>query len=314
MSVFHNGELGVQKKLGVKESISTIGSKMIRDYMPEQHRDFYQAQPMMMLGVLDSHGYPWASPVLGEPGFIESPNDKTLIIHNRPLLESSNYLKLNIGDKIGLLGIELSTRRRNRINGAITSLKNNSLFIHVEQSFGNCPKYIQKRDVNLLSSHAPTHTFSEVSITEHNVGRIIQQADTFFIASRSGALTDNYNTGVDVSHRGGRPGFIKMTSSGDIVFPDFSGNNFFNTLGNIAEDSRVGLFIPDFKKGGGVWVSGQANILWDSNTWGHFEGAKRFISITPKAILLTPDGILQEQSEPELSPKLSHTSIWSELE
>src|SRR3546814_1739373 len=48
--------------------------------------------------------------------------------------------------------------------------------------------------------------------------------------------------GVDVSHRGGSPGFLGM-EDGALVWPEYRGNYYFNTLGNLALDRACGLII-----------------------------------------------------------------------
>ena len=76
---------------------------------------------------------------------------------------------------------------------------------------------------------------------------LIESADTFFVASRSRAEL-GADGGLDMSHRGGRPGFVGV--QGDtLAIPDFRGNRFFNTLGNLLGDPRAGLLFVDFTTG-----------------------------------------------------------------
>lgn len=63
----------------------------------------------------------------------------------------------------------------------------------------------------------------------------IQQAGTLFIAS------SHPERGADVSHRGGHPGFIRVEDAQTIIIPDYSGNNMFNTLGNILVNASARL-------------------------------------------------------------------------
>ncbi len=77
-SPFHAGELAIQARLGAKERMDKQGRRVIREYLPEQHRQFFAQLPYLIVGTVDSSGNPWASILVGEPGFLSSPNDRTL--------------------------------------------------------------------------------------------------------------------------------------------------------------------------------------------------------------------------------------------
>ncbi|WP_239502378.1 pyridoxamine 5'-phosphate oxidase family protein, partial [Stenotrophomonas maltophilia] len=68
---------------------------------------------------------------------------------------------------------------------------------------------------------------------------MVAGADTLFVASSSGADIDA-GGGVDISHRGGRPGFVHVDGE-RLTIPDFSGNRYFNTLGNLLVEPRAAL-------------------------------------------------------------------------
>ena len=106
----------------------------------------------------------------------------------------------------------------------------------------------------------------------------ITKADTFYIASRHSQFTVDPRHGLDVSHRGGKPGFVKVESN-TLLFPDFSGNKFFNTLGNIESDGRVGLCFIDDSNGDILFISGEATILWEHPKLVGFAGAERFVQL-----------------------------------
>jgi len=178
--------------------------------MPDQHRQFFAQLPFFLVGSADRQGRPWASILAGEPGFITSPDPKSLHVLAKPLPGDPLAPALRDGAALGGLGIELHTRRRNRVNGkARLDPDGGGFFLFVDQSFGNCAQYIQARSTTLKPSSP-----SSVAPARHATGfddamrRILASADTFFIASRhDGDPTDPRN-GVDVSHRGGRPGVI----------------------------------------------------------------------------------------------------------
>ncbi len=149
-SPFHHGEREVQTRLGVRDSVEDIGRRFIRDYLPEQHSAFYSQLPFVLIGAIDSLGRPWATILMGRPGFIDSPNPKLLRINTRLVFGDPLSGLLSEGTNIGLLGIEYQSRRRNRLTGKVAEFSDQSIAIKIDQTFGNCPQYIQSRDYELL--------------------------------------------------------------------------------------------------------------------------------------------------------------------
>lgn len=153
-SPFHAGELEVQNLVGVDERILDIGQRVIRDHLLPQHQEFYHSQHQLLLSIVDSNGRPWVAIVAGEPGFVAALSSRRLRVNALPigLLGSSAdeaIAQLDVGAQVGVLGIDYSTRRRNRVNGRVVSVDPTGFEIQVVQSFGNCQKYIQLRDTEL---------------------------------------------------------------------------------------------------------------------------------------------------------------------
>lgn len=322
-SQFHSGELAVQKRLGVAESVARYSEGFIRSAMPDQHRDFFQHLPFVILGLVDGRGYPWALPVFDHPSakeaFIDSPDATRLDISGiaasgLPTLIDVLKLDVNHGQKVGMLGIELSTRRRNRLNGVLNHITDDSFSIDVEQSFGNCPQYIQTRELRWHVADNQRKEFGEIPISQtidQQSQQFIENTDTFFIASRTKTFNTDSRTGIDASHRGGKPGFVKVEDN-TLYFPDFSGNRFFNTLGNIESDGRVGVFFPDFTTGNSIFISGRASVIWETDDIKSFDGAERFIKISVKQCVRLEKfmPITGELIEP--SPVLEKTGTWAQ--
>ena len=310
-NVYHGGEIAVQDKAGARDTAERR-SQMIRPFMPDQHREFFEMLPFVMAGLTDERGRPWSTLCVGEPGFIRSPDETNLQIASAPLLARELGLQVNVGDKIGLLGIELPTRRRNRMNGAISDAGAVGFAVHVEQSFGNCPQYIQTRSIELreIGSAQTVGKIERGETLTSEAVALIEQADTFYVSSRTSQFSANPNSGVDVSQRGGRTGFVRVGTDGVLSFPDFSGNRLFNTLGNFADDGRVGLAFPDFDTGDLLMLTGQARIVWDGERLDGFEGAQRLVDVQVDEMVhahrvLPLAGTLIEQS-----PKLARTGVW----
>jgi ferredoxin-NADP reductase len=90
---------------------------------------------------------------------------------------------------------------------------------------------------------------------------------------------------MDASHRGGDPGFVRVESETRISFPDYAGNNHFNTIGNLVLDPRVGLLFVDFSTGGMLQLTGRAEITWEGPTLEHLPGARRLVQIEIEEIV-----------------------------
>lgn len=258
VEVFHQGEQTLQHRFGVREVVSRIGSRAVRNFLPEQHREFFGQIRYIFVGGADEAGAMWVTVLAGNPGFVSSPSPRELSIAAGPLADDPLAGALSADKWIGLLGLDLSNRRRNRANGRILRSEDGCLRLAVEQSFGNCPQYIWPR----ISARADDPEYSPVTssfsaITDSKVADIISRADTFFVASRQ--PDEALGRGFDVSHRGGRPGFLRVEGGG-LWWPEYAGNNYFNTLGNILVDPACGLLIPNFETGDVLHISGTAKL------------------------------------------------------
>ena len=143
---FHAGEQAVQERVGVRNRMRNIGQRVIRTFMPEQHQQFYAQLPFVLVGSVDPAARPWASVLVGEPGFMQARDEHTLDIHARPVPGDPLADGIRPGAPLGFLGIELDTRRRNRMNGHVASAHALGFTVHVDQTVGNCPQYIQGRE------------------------------------------------------------------------------------------------------------------------------------------------------------------------
>lgn len=287
-SPFHQGEQKIQERLGVREKTERFGRRVIRDYMPDQHREFFQYLPYVFVGHVDQSGWPWASILFNRPGFIQSSDDKTLSIAAKPIEGDPLSDNLYAGSRLGLLGIELASRRRNRLAVHVIDASEGQVKLEVDQSFGNCPQYIQSRELVPLSTRSPLRP-SVNALTElsSRAQSLIEESDTFFVASyfnknkKSEGLdtpqdvVQDASEGADVSHRGGKPGFVRVDDNMTLTIPDYLGNNHFNTFGNFEENGKAGLLFFDFENGHVLTLTGSVEILWDSPDLEYFEGAQR---------------------------------------
>jgi predicted pyridoxine 5'-phosphate oxidase superfamily flavin-nucleotide-binding protein len=311
---WHDGERVLQARAGIAERMAEIGPRVLRDHMPEQHRSFFAQLPFLVAGSLDGEGRPWASVLAAAPGFAHSPDPRHLRIDALPQANDPLAAALAVGAPVGLLGIEPHTRRRNRMNGTVDSLDARGFSVEVGQSFGNCPKYIQAREPVFVGG-APAAGFGpRVRGLEAEARRMVRAADTFFIATAHPSACDARSPaeGVDVSHRGGRPGFVRLEGEGTLTVPDFTGNTFFNTLGNIALNPMAGLLFIDFETGDLLQLSVKAEILWDGPEVDAFAGAERLLRMEVLAAQHAPAALPLRFGAASLSPFLEATGRWAE--
>jgi uncharacterized protein len=171
----------------------------------------------------------------------------------------------------------------------------------VRESFGNCPQYIHIRDVepNRAVPQAP-----ELMDRLDPSGRdAIAAADTLFVATSDGA------EGVDISHRGGKPGFVRVDDD-TLTIPDFAGNRYFQTLGNMMLDPRAALLFPDFSHGNQLQVQGRTEIVWEVPENERLVGAERLWRLNVTRAWRRRDALPLRGSLRILSPSVARTGSW----
>ncbi|WP_313431750.1 pyridoxamine 5'-phosphate oxidase family protein, partial [Pseudomonas sp.] len=308
-SPWHAGEKRLQEQVGVSERMEVFGQKVIRDYMPDQHRAFYQQLPFIVAGAVDQGGKPWATLLEGPAGFVSSPDPRQLLIDCHPASDDPAAPGLAAGGAIGLLGIELHTRRRNRINGLIAQGASGALQVRVEQSFGNCPQYIQLRQYTRVDE--PQQGRIDARGLDATTAQMIANADTFFVASYIDHA-DGHRS-VDVSHRGGRPGFVRVEGN-RLSIPDYAGNLHFNTLGNLLENPVAGLLFVDFSSGDVLQVTGRTEVILDSPLITVFEGAERLWTLDIDQVVLRRAAVSLRWAFEEYAPTSLMTGTWAEAQ
>jgi len=304
---YHEGEQILQARLGLREKMDKIGRRVIRDFMPEEHREFFAQLPWLLVGSLDAAGRPWASVLTGAPGFVASPDPQMLRVSSTPLHGDVLVENLRPGAFVGLLGIEPPTRRRNRMNGTVSRLTAREIEIRVDQSFGNCPKYINRKVFEWRNTSTSTPAPETGSELTPRARSIIAAADMLFIASAFlPAAGAERRYGVDVSHRGGKPGFVRIEPDGSLTIPDYVGNFAFNTLGNIDKDRRCGLLFIDFDSGDVLQLTATAWIDWDAPEIQTVAGVQRLLRVHPTEMRLLPVAFPLRATTIDYSPNLEN--------
>jgi predicted pyridoxine 5'-phosphate oxidase superfamily flavin-nucleotide-binding protein len=302
---FHRGELIAQALAGT----GAPGMMGIRPFMPDQHRDFFALLPYLFIATTDGEGWPAATVLTGPPGFVHSPDPNILTVAALPRAGEPGAELFAAGRPFGALGLDFATRRRNRANGLIAAAEQDGLTLQVLQSFGNCPQYIQTR----AAAPGPASTLPAEAVAFPTPEALAQiaRADTMFVATNAGGD----NGGVDISHRGGLPGFVK--ASGEVLtIPDFRGNRFFNTLGNLVLDPRAALLFVDFETGDLLHLQGRVEIDWEppAKDWpanGWPEGVQRQWRFIVERAWRRPAALPLRWTFGDYSPVTLGTAAWN---
>lgn len=275
---FHSGELAVQAQAGVGGQAGRLAGMVGRGELRSGTAEFLSSARLAVVTARDSTGRLWTSPLFGDPGFITAAGSTTLLVDRR-MPETDPLHGMPDHQPVGTVVIDFATRRRWRINGVVSESRSGGFAIEVDQSYGNCPKYIHTSNVwdsGIGSDRERVFTGDALRAEDR---RLIQRADTFFLG------TNHPLSGADASHRGGPPGFV-LTAHDRLWFPDYPGNNLFNSLGNITADPSTALLFIDFTTGTTLQLSGQAALTWTDEPAGDgYTG--RGVSFTTERVVET---------------------------
>jgi uncharacterized protein len=262
---FHEGELALQQATGERHAGAGNGRIIANRIIPNAAA-FIARQELAIVASIDGDGRPWCSALVGRPGSFTAPEVSRVALARaggRP--DDPLQANLRRDSRVGVLFIELGSRRRYRVNGQVPDHDADPLVVEVREAFPNCPKYISRRHL-VVGRPDPASPAVEVGTrlgeTER---RIIAAADTFFVASA------NPTGNLDASHRGGRPGFVQLRDD-QLWIPDYRGNSMFNTLGNLAINPAAGLLFIDFAGNEILQLAGTTAIDLDADDSGSDTG------------------------------------------
>lgn len=270
--MYHRGELEAQRRAGVQQQARRI-EKIVGTVIPLAARDFLRRQPFAVLSSVDVQGHVWLSALAGVPGFMHAPDERSMVVNVTAAQYDALRENMQTNPSVGALVMEFATRRRMRVNGR-GELHDNNIIVHAEQVYSNCPKYIQAREWEFLDVSPQAINATRDSVLTMPQQAWIRQADTFFIGSF------HPQGGADASHRGGNPGFVKVLDEKTLLWPDYLGNNMFNTLGNLASYPQAGLLFIDFATGATLQLMGTAKVIWDLSHIKGFPGAQRLVQFS----------------------------------
>lgn len=241
----------MQRRAGVRALADRV-ARIINPDVPPVAAAFLAAQPFVIVSTVDAAGSPTASLLGGAPGFAKADDARTVTI--APSFGHDVFADVDATGVIGLLAIDLATRRRMRVNGTAVR-RGDAIVLTTREVYSNCPQYIRPR------------VFAPASLRDASPD-IIHDADTFFLA------TSHPEHGADASHRGGA---VHIESPARLSWPDFPGNNMFNSLGNLLVNRRCGLLFVDFERASALRLRGSAVVEGDAERIVRFESATAFL-------------------------------------
>ncbi|WP_438464112.1 FAD-binding oxidoreductase [Marinomonas sp. PE14-40] len=280
---YHQGELAAQNKAGTRGAASELaaGKRRVLNFLAN-HDAFLAAQSFAAMSIVDlSTGSVWLTPLFAKAGDLSAVTENEIVISSHSIPDNDVLNAVESGTPFSLLGIDLNRRIRHRINGVALGFEDSQfeenndrgLHLQVNEYTPNCPKYINRREIILDANNAESinrkaKREERTSLTEEDQG-FIQAMDTLWIGSYAPDI------GADCNHRGGKPGFIRVTSPTTIEWPEYRGNGMFFTSGNLEVNDRAGVTVVDFETGSMIQMTGRALVDWEHD--GRYEGASRAI-------------------------------------
>ena len=267
---FHPGEQQIQARVG-EEHIARRNGQLIANRIPNAALRFIDKQPFVVAASLDQQHAIWVSLLVGQPGFLKAESPEVIQLSTDYLVSTQDDIFwTNVAHHavVGLLFIELSSRRRLKVNGPVTVASTVAgLTVHVQECLPLCPRYIQRREVEVKTHTQSTKQTTQTgSLLTLELQEWIRGADTFFV----GSAHDNNH--IDVSHRGGNPGFVQIIDAKTLLIPDYKGNSMFNSLGNFSVNPRSGLLFVNFETGESLQLTGHAEVTFRESVAGDTTG------------------------------------------
>lgn len=278
-SPYHAGELAVQRRAGTRAQGARSGLGVGAE-LPSKAAALLARQGFVLLSARDAEGRPWVTALEGAPGFLHAPDALTLTIAARPAADDPLLEALAQPTEVALLAIDFASKERLRIEGPCEPDAASGLRIQVRSALVNCPQYVRRRQLERVEAQ-PGPVRAGAALDE-GARSMLAAANVLFIGST------HPERGLDVSHKAGAPGFLRVDDERRLTLPDYVGNGMFQTLGNVSVDERVGLLVPDFADGTWVQLTGRARIDWDEAARESFRGAQRLTRIAIDRVVVRP--------------------------
>ena len=274
-----------------------------------------QQAPLLAIGTLDSQGRPWTTLWGGDQGFSEMLGGG--IIGTRTLVDSKHDPVVQAllghaedgemvpGNEKMIAGLTIDLMERKRVKifgrmiaGCVNSLASNEghseareslkvqnqiqLITKIEQSLGNCPKYLNQYDIRpaLVNSSL----LSQSDKLSEEAKALILNSDMFF-------LTTSVTKDMDTNHRGGPAGFTRILSDTEIIYPEYSGNRLYQSLGNLLVNPKIGITFPNYETGDVLYITGNTEVLVSGDAASLLPGSNLAVKIKIEEVRLVAQGL-----------------------
>lgn len=308
---WHEGEEKVQRLLHVPQRDNPT-----TPYLSPGAGFLVQQAPLLALGTLDFEGRPWSTVWGGTEGFAAPVAESSIGLRTQidtkydPVAQallgnwddhSDNYL----GKMVSGLAIDLEHRRRVKLYGRMESGSMShadsgqaQLVVHIEESMGNCPKYLNKKHI-VPAKPEPTLISDQPQLIPAAV-ELLARADTMFVSSSRGTIN------MDTNIRGGPPGFVRVQSNESsgavLIYPEYSGNRLYQTLGNLHITPLAGYVVPDFENGNVLYLTGRTELLVGKAASAVLPRSNLAVRVTIDAALFVQNGLAFRGKTGEPSP------------
>ncbi|KAJ4012967.1 hypothetical protein NW752_006237 [Fusarium irregulare] len=313
---WHEGEVAMHEQLKVpKLENPTFPGLADRYGLRVMHSS------LVALGTLDKAGRPWTTIWGGERGFARPVAEDVLALNSSvdtrydPVfkalwdgIDEEGVLQGAInrpndgeGKIMSGLAIDLETRDRVKLAGkmiagaTVGGGKSVQLAMAVTESLGNCPKYLNKKDI-APHDMKPELVSEKLPLSKEALD-IVAAADMLFLSSTNGKA-------MDTNHRGGSPGFIRVIKNEEdgveLIYPEW--NRLYQTLGNFKVNPLVGVAIPDYNTADVLYLTGTASVLVGEEASSFLARTKLAIKISITAAKFVKSGLPFRGSLGEYSP------------
>ncbi|KAK3316091.1 hypothetical protein B0H66DRAFT_277377 [Apodospora peruviana] len=319
---WHPGEVAAHALLKVQTS---------RQYNPTNsglaysHGYRVSESPLVAVGTLDVQGRPWTSLLGGEKGFARPVAKNVLAMQSLvdsvhdPVVRAffsgagekgEEIARLETGKMMSGLSVDLETRDRVKVAGkmvvASCAASNNEVGVMrkmqmamvVEEALGNCPKYMNRKEIRAHLPRPELVSDGELPLPPQAL-KLLEKADMFFLSTTNGET-------MDTNHRGGEAGFVRVLSNDAeevvLVYPEYSGNQLYQSLGNLQVRPLIGVVVPDYETSDVLYLTGETELLVGGKAAEMMPHAKVVVKIIVKEARFVRDGLSFRGTKIDQSP------------
>ncbi|KAJ5624635.1 oxidoreductase [Penicillium lagena] len=271
---WHSGEKKMHDLMNVPDQFNPTSQ-----FLSPGAGHFVYHAPLLAIGIVDNRGMPWTTVLGGESGVARPVGDSMILVDTPAPNKHDPVLQFLLGSTpdnqtaqfheekpiIGGLAIDLESRMRVKLHGRLRAgqvsydgqTRRAQLLFEIDASLPNCPKYLNEKFI--IPNLSDPKTLPDSPNLPPQAIDLLKKADLFFISS------SNAGEDMDTNHRGGPPGFVRVLSNSPngavLIYPEYSGNRLYQTLGNIQMTPFAGLTVPDFDTGDVLYLTGEAQVL-----------------------------------------------------